>query len=158
MRWVALATAMVLFPLAYKTGETVEAVLAFFAGALSGLFLDLLGVRKLKLWNYPRQPFLSKKYFSIVVPAWGVFGMTINLLWAWFGGSTVPLMVLVMFITLGLLIVYEFPNLNSKSWEYYASFRVIIPGWFPMILFFRIAFLALPVIEINDVIRSVFLR
>lgn len=152
MRWFGLITAIILIPLAYMTGETVEAFIAFIAGAFLGLFIDYIGIEKLKLWRYPRQLFLSRKYFLIVIPAWGVFGMIINLFWIWFNVKA-----LFMFITLGLLILYEFPNLNSKSWEYYTSSKIVIIGWFPMVILFRATFLFLPVEHINSYVRSVFL-
>lgn len=155
MRWFILGSGIALLLLAYKTGETIEAVIAFCVGALLGFLIDYIGMGKLNLWSYPRQPFLSKKFFFIVIPAWGVFGMTINLLWIWFGHITVSWIVLFILITVGLLIFYEFSNLNSKSWEYRASSRLVISGWFPMVLFFRFAFLMLPVADINDIVRSV---
>ena len=155
MRWFILGSGIVLLLLAYKTGEAIEAIIAFCMGTLLGFLIDCVGIGKLNLWSYSRQPFLSKKFFFIVIPAWGVFGMTINLLWIWFSHMTVSWIVLFVPITAGLLILYEFPNLNSKSWEYRASSRLVISGWFPMVLFFRFAFLMLPVADINDIVRSV---
>ena len=148
-RYVALVSAIILIPLAYITGETVEAGIAFWAGVVLGFLLDCIGVGKFNFWKYPRQKFLSKEYFELVVPAWGVFGMTINLLWQWFDTP-----IAFIAITAGLIVIYELPNLISKSWEYYTNKYAVVGGWFPLILSFRAVFLILPVEFINVFVRS----
>jgi hypothetical protein len=136
MRWVALGCAILLFSLAFFKSATWEAIIAFSVGAFCGFVLDLFGTGKYKLWYYPRQPFLEKQYFAIVVPAWGVFGLTINLLWNWLNSPWLAFVVL----TTGLLVFYELPNLKSGSWKYQSPPWLVAAGWFPLILYFRIVF------------------
>jgi len=136
MRWFALTCGFLLFPVAYFQGEIREAMIAFLLGMFCGFSLDLFGVGRLHLWNYPRQPFLGKKYFAFVVPAWGVFGMQINLLWNWL---EIPWLTFIV-LTVGLFAMYEIPNLKTGSWQYQSSMRLVGIGWWPLILYFRIAF------------------
>lgn len=143
MRWLALLTVIILIPVAYLKGEVIDVALAFIIGAFGGFLIDYVGIMKLKLWKYPRQKFLNIEYFGIVVPSWGILGMTINLLWNWIYA---PEILILLGITLALLILYEAPNLKSKSWEYYAPTWLIGTGWFPMILGFRTIFLIFSIV------------
>lgn len=139
MRWFALCCGIVLFLIALRRGETNEALIAFIVGGISGFILDIVGVKILHFWKYPRQPFPRRKYLAIVVPAWGVFGMTINLLWDWIDISWLAFCLL----TAGLVFIYEAPNLWTKSWEYNGSPRWLIgTGWLLMIIYFRLFYMA----------------
>ena len=66
MRWFALICGFLFFTTAYFQGEIKEAIIAFSIGMLCGFSIDLIGVKKFHFWNYPRQPFLGKKYWHSV--------------------------------------------------------------------------------------------
>jgi hypothetical protein len=136
MRWFALICGLLFFTTAYFQGEIKEAIVAFSIGMLCGFSIDLIGVKKFHFWNYPRQPFWGKKYFAIVVPAWGVFGLTINLFWDWLNIPWLSFVVL----TIGLFGLYELPNLKTNSWKYNTPVWLIGIGWWAQILYFRIIF------------------
>jgi len=133
-----LGLGLTLLILALTRGEIKEATLSFVIGAFSGFLLDCLGVAKLKLWIYTKQEFRSKSYFGVVIPAWGIFGMAINLIWNWVYISEIAAF---FAITLGLFTLHEIPNLKTKSWKYSVSMRVVIPGWFLLILGLRAVFI-----------------
>lgn len=137
MRWFILLWSIVLICLVFLRGEIIRAVLSFGIGVFVGFLVDCLGVGYLKQWRYPRQEFLKKEYFIIVVPAWGVFGATINLLWNWLGVTEIASFII---ITVSLLLVHELPNFKTKSWEYHASMWLVCLGWFPLILVLRVLF------------------
>ena len=124
----------------------IESILyQIFLGMINGFLLDILG-HKLKLWNYPRQPFFSRAYFLLVVPAWGIFGSQVNVIWnltrkyfiswEWIYGVVFTTLLLSLF----LFILYELPNLYRKSWKYSVSMRKVAIGWIPLILYFRLSY------------------
>jgi len=139
-RWIAFLTAAIFIPISFLRGEITIAILAFILGAISGFSLDCLGVGVLKLWKYPRQEFLKKQYFGLVVPAWGAFGMSINLCWQWI---QIPDPITFFISTIVFIGLYELPNLKSSSWEYFAPTWLIVAGWFPLIFVFRMLFMML---------------
>jgi len=140
IRWTILALSVALFFIASLKGELNIAIITFILGAIVGFFIDCLGVAKLKLWKYTKQEFLKKEYFFIVVPAWGALGMAVNLIWNWI---KIPELILFAVITLSLFSLHEIPNLKTKSWEYRIPMRLVIIGWIPLILAYRIIFLLL---------------
>lgn len=119
-------------------GELKDAAIAFAIGVCGGFAIDCVGVGKLHLWHYPRQPFLGMRYFFLVVPAWGVFVTTINLFWNWIGD---PWWVAVTGLVLGQFGAYEFINFVTRSWKYQAPMWLVLIGWFPLVLSFRGFFL-----------------
>ena len=142
-RWISLTLGIILTIAGLLKNQSSLVLMTFLLGMISGLLIDLIGVGKLGLWSYSRQPFLKKKYFAFVVPAWGIFGMLINLTWNWFVHSTIwEHLLFFLAITTVLLILYEVPNLKIKSWQYCTSKWLVILGWFPLILFFRALFIA----------------
>jgi hypothetical protein len=122
--------------------DPIVIIYPFLVGMLGGFLLDIIGHR-LNLWQYPRQPFLSRDYFLLVIPAWGVFGSQINVIWnlarKYFITCEWPQAVtLTTFIVhFPLYSLYELPNLYRKSWKYSISMRGVIVGWIPLILYFR---------------------
>lgn len=138
-RWVSLIVGITLFFIAFFKGELVTAFLTFVIGALSGFVIDCIGVGILKLWRYPRQEFLKIEYFGLVVPAWGVFGMLINLPLNWI---PVPELLSFTVITVSLLVFYELPNIKIGSWKYRVPAWVVILCWIPLILAYRFLFLS----------------
>jgi len=139
-RWITYTVGPLLFLIACWRGEFLNACLSFSIGTMGGLLIDFVGVRTLSAYNYPQQKFLTRDYFKLVLPAWGVFGMIINLPWNWFMGTEIqPYSCLV--ITAILMILYELPNFKSVSWQYHVPKQIVILGWTPMIAVLRMAFL-----------------
>lgn len=141
MRWFVLIGGITLFILGLFRGELWEVGISFIVGLAGGLLTDIVGVGKFKLWHYPRQPFPGRHYFLITLPAWGVFGVAVNLTWNWMG--SVSLLISSAAITTGLFLFHEVPNLKTKSWVYRAPSWIIVLGWLPLILFFRVLYVFL---------------
>ena len=142
IRWPMLLCGIIFLFLAYWQKELTLAIVSFLVGMTVGFSLDLVGVKKLGLWNYPRQSFMGKHYFGIVVPAWGIFGMSLNLILNWFVMSWTVIAII-------FLVLYELSNLRTRSWQYHTPHWLVVIGWFPLVLVFRTAFifaLNLPVI------------
>jgi len=140
IRWPIFCLGIILTILAINWGEITQALLSFLIGVVGGFLMDCLGVAKLKLWYYTKQPFLSKSYFGVVIPCWGIFAMTIDLLW-----DRIPLSEITTFsfMTLLLFSIYELPNLKTKSWKYSVSMKIVSLGWLPLVYGTRIIFLLL---------------
>lgn len=115
-------------------------LISFILGFLGGFLIDILGVKIMKLWKYPRQEFLTIKYFAIVLPAWGVFSVAINLVWGWLFKE---FFIAVTTITLILFLIHELPNLKTDSWEYYTPTWLVVLGWPPLVIVFRFTYLFL---------------
>lgn len=139
LRWLILLCGIVLLLIAWLRGETIDAAIAFSLGAFAGFFIDWLGMKVLRFWDYPRQPFLHWKYLVIALPDWGVIGMMINLLWNWVETPWLafPVVVVALFVT------HDLPNLKTKSWHYYVPMWFAVTGWLGFILLSRVAFVAL---------------
>jgi hypothetical protein len=122
--------------------DPIVAISPLFLGMLGGLILDIIG-HKMRLWNYPRQSFLSREYFLFVIPAWGVFSSQINVIWnlarKYFITCEWPQAVIftTFLLYFSLCPLYELPNLYRKSWEYSTAMRGVLVGWIPLILYFR---------------------
>jgi hypothetical protein len=142
MRWVALVCGVLFSAVSYLRGETADAAIAFVVGMIGGFLFDCAGVGIMRLWHYSRQPFLGIKYFAIVVPAWGVFGMMLNLPWNWFNWIGLPGFVFLA-LTVVLFAIHELPNFKTKSWRYNAPMWLVGLGWFPMIILFRLTFIVI---------------
>lgn len=146
-RWLIPLWFLLILPLiAFDLMEDHKIVLSFIVGAIGGFLLDVLG-HTLGLWNYPRQPFLSRDYFMLVIPAWGVFGSQINVSWnllreylITFPDWTLSIVFTSILLAVLLFCVYEIPNLYRKSWEYSVSLEIVAIGWIPLILYFRILY------------------
>jgi len=140
IRWLIFALGIIIAILAIVEGEVFKAIFSFLLGMIVGFLLDCLGVAKLKLWYYTKQPFLSKSYFGIVIPAWGVFSMALNFLW-----DKIPFSQIATFslITVFLFSLHEIPNLKTQSWKYSVSMKVVIAGWIPLVYGIRVIFLLL---------------
>lgn len=106
-------------------------------GCVIGFAYDGVGI-SLGLWDFPRQPFMSAEYWLIVVPCWGVFGATINMVNDWYLGNA---WYSIAVMTILFIIVYEVPNRATGSWEYQASAPIVILGWFPLVLTYRLSYL-----------------
>lgn len=129
---------IILFFLAFLKGEILDALIAFAIGMPIGLLIDWVGIKKLRWWILFHQPFLRAKYFAIVCPVWGVISLTTNLLWNW---METPWWIPFVGLTVCMIVFYEVPNLWTKSWKYNTPTWLVIAGWFPMVLSFRLAFI-----------------
>ena len=109
--------------------EMQYAIVAFLIGLPYGLLIDFVGVR-LRLWKYGGSKW---EYFLITVPCWGVFSMTINLLWDWIKNPWLAFPI----IAIGLFSYLELPNLKTKSWTYSVPLWFVAIGWIPLVLSFR---------------------
>ncbi len=134
-RWLGLIIGISLLSTAIARGELREAGIAFLVGAVGGLIVDALGIKWLRLWEFPRQPFFSKKYFAFITTGWGIFGMMVNLLWNWCDIN--PWWLALLFSTVILFLICELPNFLTKSWIYKAPWWSIVAGWFPLVLSLR---------------------
>ena len=141
-RWITITLGPLLFLIAYQQGEFLNAFVSCIVGIIGGFLIDLIGVQKLGFYSYPRQKFLTRDYFSIVSPAWGVFGMTINMPWNWLVGTGIQFYSYII-LTAVLMVFYELLNFKSVSWRYYVPKWIVILGWIPMIIAFRTTFLLL---------------
>jgi len=137
--WVGWICAIGVLFLAYWRGEFRELGIAFAIGSVSGLFLDFVGTKRLRYWEYTRYRFFSLKYFVVVVPSWGVLGGLTNLLWNLMG-SLQPWLILLI-LTCAFLLFWEGLNLRTRTWKYYAPGWLVVAGWFPLVFVFRVAFL-----------------
>jgi hypothetical protein len=139
IRWLIWMCGIVFLFIAYLRGAMIDVATAFILGSCAGFFIDWLGVKIMHLWRYPRQPFLGGKYFAIVVPAWGIFGVAVNFLWDWIGVSWLA----ILSITTALFLLHELPNLKTRSWEYSVPMWLVGCGWVPLIIFFRLIFVVI---------------
>lgn len=138
-RWVELLLGITLFSLAAARGELKNFFIAFAIGAVIGFIIDLIGIAWLHLWVFPRQTFLSKEYFALVIPGWGIFGSLVNALWDY--SHDLPSWLIFLLLTAMLFFLCEFSNLKTKTWKYRAPWWTIVLGWFPLILSLRIIFI-----------------
>lgn len=151
MRWFALVCFLILLILAWRKRTVRRYLVSFIAGCLVGFVFDIAGVN-LELWGYSRQEFLAWQYFGIVVPAWGAFGATINMVFDWYVKKNWTGLVVV---SVGLLAAYELLNLITGSWLYFDhSMILVVVAWFPMVFLFRISYL----IMVNRAVRLRFVR
>ncbi len=105
----------------------------FLEGMVGGFIIDNIGIRA-GYYYFPRQPFLSLEYFTIVIPCWGVFGLLINCLWNWFGKEKfIRGMAMTLF---PLFAFYEGTNILTNSWVYHTPFWVVGLGWMPLVMVF----------------------
>jgi len=137
-RWIILSVGIVLFSIAFLRRETMFAFLSFTIGALGGFAIDYLGIKALKLWTYPRQKFLKKEYFMLVIPGWGVFGMMVNLPLSWIQSSNEIALPMLM---LSLFAFCELPNIKIGTWKYNAPIWLIALCWIPLVVCYRLIFL-----------------
>ena len=136
LRWLIWLCGIVLCLVSWSKGEIIDAAIAFSLGISIGFFVDWIGMKKLRFWDYPRQPFMGRRYFFIALPDWGLIAMIINLLWNWIENSWMafPVVVAALFVT------HDLPNLKTKSWNYFVPTWLAVVGWLGAILFFRVVF------------------
>jgi hypothetical protein len=139
LRWLILLTGIILSSIAYLRNEIINASVAFGLGISIGFFVDWLGIRKLRFWDYPREPFLGMRYFIIALPDWGLIGMIVNLLWDWIENPCLAFMAVIAV----LFLTHDLPNLKTKSWRYYAPIWLVAIGWVIFIVFLRVLFLSI---------------
>ena len=139
MRWFGLACFLILLFMAWRRGYLRNYAISLIAGCVVGFTIDYAGV-SLNLWNFPRQPFLSWQYFAIVVPCWGIFGATINMVNDWHMRKG---WISILILSVVVMAIYEVPNLLTESWLYSASTVIVLLGWFPLIFLFRLSFLVI---------------
>lgn len=101
----------------------------FSEGMVGGFLVDLVGINA-EYYYFPRQPFLSPEYWLIVIPCWGVFGLTLNYLWRVVGQDHFIKGTIVTLPT--LLVWYEGVNLFTHSWVYTVPSYVVVLGWIPL--------------------------
>lgn len=136
-RWFWIPASLATIGIALTQGQWVEILIAFGLGFLGGCMIEVVGMKILHLWRYPRQ---SKRYLPVIGIAWGFLGVMVNLLWDWMG---TPSSITFIILTLGLLLIWEAPNLITKSWQYHAPTWLVILGWFPLVAAFRIAYVTM---------------
>ena len=134
IRWFMLALGVGILLPAILRGETREASFSFLIGMPYGVLLDLVLGRLIGFWKYGGS---KKEYIFITVPCWGIFGMAVNLIWDWIGVPWISFLV----VTIGLFAYLELPNLKTKSWTYYSPKWLVIAGWIPLTLSFRLLYL-----------------
>lgn len=137
MRWFGLVCFVILLIMAWRRKNLRNYAIALGVGCIVGLTIDYFGIT-LGLWEFPRQSFLSWQYFLIVIPCWGVFGATINMLNDWYMKKRWLSIFLSSLLVMGL---YELPNLITGSWSYTASAIIICVGWYPLIIVYRLSYL-----------------
>jgi len=135
IRWLMLGLWVAVLVPAVLRGEIECVVIALIIGVFYGLVIDLIGVGVLKLWKYSSAQW-GWEYFTVTVPCWGIFSMVINLVWNWIGTPWS-----FIFITLGLFAMLELPNLKTRSWTYNAPMWLVMIGWIPLVLSFRIVYI-----------------
>jgi len=140
-RWIWPLCAIGLLYLAYLKGECREIGIAFAIGMIIGFFIDFIGIKWLRYWTYTRYRFLGVKYFTIVIPCWGIFGALVNSLWGLMDSLQPWLVFLVL--TVALLIFWEALNLITRTWKYNTPVWLVMTGWFPLIFFLRVLFITL---------------
>ncbi|GEM_PF-2753629 len=139
-RWVVGLAAIILLILAFRKGVLEAALVAFVVGAAGGFIQDAIAT-KFRWWVYTRTPFMSPLYFLITLPAWGTLGtVVVGSFWWLHKFPFLPGWSIPMIVTTALLIAYEGINLKTKSWRYYAPAWVVVAGWFPLVLGFRITY------------------
>ena len=136
-RWLMLMAGIVLFLVALHNGDINKALSAFIIGVAGGFFIDCVGCGILHFWEYPRQPFPGVKHIFIVLPSWGIFSITINLLW---DGVRNPWLIFVLLFFVQMTI-YEAVNKKTESWIYFTPAWLVIVGWFPLVISLRLLFI-----------------
>lgn len=117
-----------------------------------GYAIDWLGMAKLKLWVYSRQPFNKGSYYALVVTGWAILGVAINQFWNCchslidFEPSISLAERIITFAAVYLIFVglCEIPNLKTKTWTYNASWRLVLIGWIPLLGLIRLIYLYAP--------------
>ncbi len=130
IRWFMLVLGIAMLVLAILRQDLWCAVVAFVLGLIYGPMIDLIGSKIMKLWKYNGG--FGPGYFLITVPCWGVFSMTINLLWDWIRSPWLAFLMLICLFT-----YLELPNLKTKSWAYSVPLWLVAIGWIPLVLSFR---------------------
>lgn len=139
MRWVSLGMGLMLLAWAIKRRKARQYGLAIITGAACGVALDVVGIGVLGLWEYPRQPFMTWRYWVILPATWGVFGGLINMLWDSLSKYSLILIAVILAVAVGFL--YEIPNLWTGSWAYFkVPVWLIAVGWLPLIIYNRAAY------------------
>lgn len=138
-RWLALiAFVIAVVFVSIKDKDTVANKIKkygtmFIEGMVGGFIIDLVFI-SCGYYDFPRQPFLSWRYFAIVVPCWGVFGMLVNILWTYLGKEKFIRGVLATVIP--LFAFYEGTNLALGSWVYTVPLTQVAIGWIPLSVVF----------------------
>jgi len=140
-RWIMMALAIAMLPVVIVKSLFYESLIMFVEAVGIALVIDMIAMKG-KIWYYPRQKFLSKEYFGIVLPAWGIFGISINLIWPYLGGGLYSLAI----IALSMFVFYEIPNIKTGSWHYKYSLPIVFLGWFPLVATFRLTYLSIPLL------------
>ena len=134
IRWFMLVLGMGMLIPTILRQELWCAIIAFVLGLPCGLMIDFIGSKILKLWDYNGGFALG--YFLITLPCWGIFSMTVNLLWNWIRKPWA--FIIIAIVLFGYL---ELPNLETKSWSYSVPLWFVAIGWFPLVLGFRIVYI-----------------
>lgn len=124
--------------MSYKKRSLIKLCIGLGVGALIGLTLDLILGFGVGLWYFPRQPYWSFEYWLILPFCWAVFGAMVNVAWDWAKGHF--LLIFIAINTL-LFLIYEIPNLVTRSWVYDAPFWLVLIGWLPMVIVTRLSYL-----------------
>ena len=119
----------ILLPAIFR-GDLKHAFIAFLVGLIYGSLIDFVGVLLIPLWKYATSKWV---YFLITVPCWGIFSMTVNLLWDWIQNPWLAFSIIVI----GLFAYLELPNLKTRSWTYSVPLWFVAVGWIPLVLSFR---------------------
>lgn len=117
-----------------------------------GYAIDWLGMAKLNLWEYPRQPFNKTSYYALVVTGWAILSIAVNQFWDWcwtfvdFAPSMLFEERILAFAAVYVIFVglCELPNLRTKTWKYNAPWRLVLTGWIPLLGLIRVLYLYAP--------------
>lgn len=107
--------------------------MAFLEGMVGGLIIDSIGVNA-GYYYFPRQPLYSLEYWTIVIPCWGVFSLSLDYLWRVVGKNKFIRGTIVTIPT--LFMWYEGSNLLTYSWVYTVPSYVVVLGWIPLVFVF----------------------
>jgi hypothetical protein len=117
-----------------------------------GYAIDWLGMAKLNLWKYSRQPFNKSSYYALVVTGWVILSVAINQFWDWcwllidFAPSILLEERILVFAAVYIIFVglCELPNLRTKTWKYNAPWWLVLTGWVPLLGLIRVLYLCAP--------------
>jgi hypothetical protein len=153
-RWIQIALFIILaaWLATVNPQEISRSILVFPVFGAMGYAIDWLGMAKLKLWEYPRQPFKKSSYYALVVTGWAILSIAINQFWNWCWTSIayspsvdftnrVLIFTVVYAVFVGLC---EIPNFKTKTWTYNAPWWLILIGWIPLIGLIRLVYLYAP--------------
>jgi len=133
---IGIAMTVVLFATAILLGMPLEQGLLYMClcTAAFGVTLDRLLGKGLVLWDYPRAPYYSRRYWKLVPLAWAYFGLLFASVYFIVNSVIGSPIYAALVIWAILCIPQEVLGLYvRKSWRYNAPMWVVALGWIPLI-------------------------